>query len=100
MKAFPMKLNLLSSNSLQAVLTSVQAALFLACSASAAPVVFWSSDPIRPGDTAMLIGEDFSTNAVVEVVRLADLPAVQPAIGNFVWPGSGTPVALDQFRQL
>ena len=55
---------------------------------SAAPAVFWVSDPIRPGETAMLYGGDFSADAVTlaplkgsakafEVPRVvAPLPAV------------------------
>jgi hypothetical protein len=37
-----------------------------------AATVFWGSDPVAPGETALLVGEDFGTNPVVKAHRLAD----------------------------
>jgi len=43
--------------------------------AGAAPVVFWASDPIRPGETVLVSGEGFGERPSVEVWRLGDGPA-------------------------
>ncbi len=40
--------------------------------------VFWASDPIGPGETALTIGEGFGENPGIEVVRLIDGPAAEP----------------------
>jgi hypothetical protein len=55
------------------VLAAVSAAtLLLATGVDAAPAVFWASDPLRPGETALLIGDSLGTNATVQVERLED----------------------------
>jgi len=46
----------------------------------ARPVVFWMSDPIRPGQTALLFGDQLGPNSTVEGWRAAEsgpAPAVQ-----------------------
>ncbi|MBI2302777.1 MAG: hypothetical protein HYU66_28050 [Armatimonadetes bacterium] len=53
--------------------------LLLAGRLSAAPVVFWSSCPVKPGETAMLIGQDFGRQPVVEIGRMPDGPSATPS---------------------
>ena len=43
------------------------------------PVVFWASDPVHPGETALVLGDGFGEQARVSVGRLADLAAAEPA---------------------
>jgi parallel beta-helix repeat protein len=38
-----------------------------ACFSRAAPQIIWASDPIRPGETLVVMGEGFSGNSVVEM---------------------------------
>jgi hypothetical protein len=40
--------------------------------AAAEPAVFWASDPVRPGETVMILGSGFGEAGAVEVVRLPD----------------------------
>ena len=42
------------------------------------PVIFWISDPIQPGETAMLSGGNFDTQSTVELARLDDVAPVAP----------------------
>ncbi len=65
----------------------------LASGAWAAPAVFWASDPVGPGETAVIIGEGLA-GAQVQVVRAPDGPALTPAPPAPV--GSGSPVAALQ----
>ena len=37
--------------------------------AGAAPQVYWASDPVRPDETVVLIGEGFTSNSVVELTE-------------------------------
>ncbi|MEI6500005.1 MAG: glycosyl hydrolase family 28-related protein, partial [Armatimonadota bacterium] len=53
----------------------------------AAPVVFWASDPIRPGETVMATGEGFGGKPSVEVWRLNDGLAGTPDAKAPVGPG-------------
>ena len=55
----------------------------------AAPAVFWAGDPIRPGETALLIGEGFGEKPQVEVARLPDGAPGAPAGARVAWPGAG-----------
>ena len=41
------------------------------------PAVFWVSDPVLPGQTAVAVGEDFGEAPAVEVARLPDGRAVR-----------------------
>jgi len=61
--------------------------LLLALAAPAAlaePVVLWASDPIRPGETALVFGEGFETTKSVEVIRLEDGDPGLPPEGPIV----------------
>lgn len=59
---------------------------------SAAPTIFWASDPIRPGETAMVIGEGFGKQPMIEVARLNDTKATKPSTKPFTWPNNGQKV--------
>jgi hypothetical protein len=37
-----------------------------------APVVFWASDPVRPGEAVIVVGHDFCAKPKLEIARLAD----------------------------
>src|SRR5262245_48495263 len=39
------------------------------------PIVFWGSDPIRPGETALLYGDGLQQTNEIRVLRLADGPS-------------------------
>ena len=39
---------------------------------TAAPTVFWASDPVQPGQTVVVIGEGFGEKPKVEISRLSD----------------------------
>jgi len=41
--------------------------------------IFWASDPVRPEETVLVHGSDFSPDAVVEMARLADAKTTAPA---------------------
>jgi Pectate lyase superfamily protein len=49
-------------------------ALAFSCRAFAveSPVVIWASDPVRPGETVLLMGENFSRDSFVELIPLSD----------------------------
>ncbi|MEI7835897.1 MAG: glycosyl hydrolase family 28-related protein, partial [Planctomycetota bacterium] len=54
---------------LRSALAGVAAATFaLPACAGDSPVIFWASDPIRPGQTLMVQGHAFTEDAVVEAV--------------------------------
>ena len=68
--------------------------LFSAVAASAAPSIFWASDPIAPGETALLCGGGFEETPAIEIQRLSDDPAAKtPPVGEvpIEWsrPGQG-----------
>ena len=44
-----------------------------------APVVFWTSEPVRPGETAIMIGENLGGDPSIEIVRLPDGRIRKPA---------------------
>ena len=46
--------------------------------ASAAPQIFWASDPVRPNETVLIQGSDFGTAPIVEIARLADEKPTAP----------------------
>jgi hypothetical protein len=59
---------------------------------AAETAVFWASDPVRPGETAMVVGEGFGPSPVIEVGSLDDGPA-QGASGTGAFaPGNATRV--------
>ncbi|MBI3987649.1 MAG: hypothetical protein HY343_12050 [Lentisphaerae bacterium] len=43
------------------------------------PVVFWASDPVRPGDTVMALGGGFRDTMAVQVCRLPERRTGKPA---------------------
>ena len=42
------------------------------------PIVFWASDPVRPGEAVLVTGDGLTADCAVELFRLADEPAGQP----------------------
>src|SRR4051812_11591057 len=57
-------------------LVAVQLAVmtFGAKTAIAGPVIFWQSDPISPGQTALVTGSDFTGTKTVRMHRVEDTP--------------------------
>jgi hypothetical protein len=49
------------------------------------PAVFWTSEPVRPGETVSVIGEGLGTNITVEISRVADGKTATVS----AWPGKG-----------
>ena len=55
--------------------------------ADAAPMTFWASQPVKPGQTVMLLGANYAADSVVRAARLSDgdpgspLDPVIPAVG-------------------
>ncbi|MCK5803325.1 MAG: hypothetical protein KAI66_10855 [Lentisphaeria bacterium] len=52
---------------------------------AAGPIVFWTSDPVRPNETVLVAGSGFGDGAVVELVSLAAERGDVPS-GALVWP--------------
>ncbi|MCA1596653.1 MAG: right-handed parallel beta-helix repeat-containing protein, partial [Chloroflexi bacterium] len=48
------------------------------CRAAASPVAFWVSQPVRPGETALVFGSGFAGCGQVRVARAPDTPARLP----------------------
>ena len=44
-----------------------------------APQIFWASDPVRPGEAALLVGDGFGDHPRIELTRLQDDPGDAPA---------------------
>lgn len=72
------------------VLTACLCRVVAGFAAADAPAVFWASDPVRPDDTVLAIGNFFGEAPVIEAARLDDkdaagaiswthLPCLQPA---------------------
>ena len=59
------------------------------CRAASPPVVFWASDPIGPGQMAVVRGEGLGDHPTVELARLSDDAAAMPNAGPFQWLGKG-----------
>ncbi|MDD2600918.1 MAG: glycosyl hydrolase family 28-related protein [Kiritimatiellae bacterium] len=53
-------------------LTCMLALLAIMSAAGEGPQVFWASDPVRPGETVVLMGESFTTNMVVELAQVTE----------------------------
>lgn len=66
---------------------------------AAGPAVFWASDPVRPGEAVMAIGEGFVENPPVEVVRLPDGAAAQPVAAAVDWSGAAKAEVLQSSAQ-
>jgi hypothetical protein len=63
----------------------------------AAPVVFWASDPVRPGETVMVFGAGFGEKPTVEVARLSDSSLGEPGGARpSAWPRGGCATAAIQ----
>jgi hypothetical protein len=60
----------------------------LGCQVFAGPVVFWSSDPVGPGETVLAVGAGFGDRPTVEVARLADGPVGGPPGEIPAYPGA------------
>lgn len=58
--------------------------------AFSAPQIFWASDPVRPGEAALLVGDGFGEHPRIELTRLQDDPGGVP--GPVAWTGTGTVV--------
>ncbi|NOZ21245.1 MAG: hypothetical protein GXP25_09155 [Planctomycetes bacterium] len=58
----------------------------ISCLAQAPPTIFWASEPVRPGEAALVSGADFGPGAKVE---LALLPADRPGM-----PGANAKLAV------
>ncbi|MBI2300969.1 MAG: hypothetical protein HYU66_18820 [Armatimonadetes bacterium] len=63
--------------------------LLVAARLSAAPTIFWASDPVQPGDTVLVTGDGFGQSPEVEVVKLPDAPVEPPSGKPYVWPAKG-----------
>lgn len=66
--------------------------------AMASPVVLWASDPIAPGETALVCGGGFGTTPKVEIKLLPEGPLGKPVSGPLGWSGGGQPVEVLQPR--
>jgi hypothetical protein len=65
---------------------------------SAAPKLFWGSDPINAGETAMFYGDGIATNVTAEGWRLPDEAVTAPPAKEEAWTPStpGTPFEVLQ----
>lgn len=54
--------------------------VLLVAPAFGAPRIFWASDPVRPGEAALLVGDGFGDHPKIELTRLKDDPGGAPAI--------------------
>ena len=54
--------------------------------ATTTPVILWHSDPVRPDETVVIQGEDFSADAVVELSALLDSASDSEAKWEHVTP--------------
>lgn len=70
----------------------VVVALWSSAVFAAAAQVYWASDPVGPGAAVMVIGDALGAQATVEIARLADTAAGNPASAHFTWPGEGAKV--------
>lgn len=58
--------------------------------ALSAPQIFWASDPVRPGEATLLVGDGFGDHPRIEVTPLDDAPDSAP--GPVKWAETGTTV--------
>lgn len=63
---------------------------------SAEPAIFWNSDPVRPGEAVVVVGEGFGDQPTVEVARLPDSPATEPSAAPSAWPAESQKVEAVQ----
>lgn len=83
----------------QVLRTPLLLAVLLARVAFAAPVVLWASDPVRPGEAALVFGDGFESTEVVYVVRWVDEEPQEPDDLADTGPRSGPKVRPLQPRQ-
>ena len=57
-----------------------------AAHAGVAPVVFWASSPVRPGEAVLVTGSGLDDGCTVEVCRLADAAPQSPAPAQWSTP--------------
>jgi len=71
-------------------------AIFFCNAIAAAPAVFWVSDPVRPGETVQVCGENLASNALVQLGRLDD--GLPTQVGNWppTLPGSARNITIWQ----
>ncbi|HXF07848.1 MAG TPA: glycosyl hydrolase family 28-related protein [Candidatus Acidoferrales bacterium] len=69
---------------------------WFASSAFAAPTIFWASDPVKPGETVLVVGDGFGDKPAVRVERLDD-GAGGPTAGVAVEPVQASDQSL-KFR--
>jgi hypothetical protein len=62
---------------------------------TSAPKLFWGSDPINAGETAMLYGGDIATNVTAEGWRLTDETVTAPPAKEEVWSPTAPGTALE-----
>ena len=56
---------------------------------AAAPLVYWASDPVGPGQSVLVIGDALGSQAKVEIRRLHDGPIGGPPAVPSAWSGQG-----------
>lgn len=61
----------------------------------AAPTIYWSGDPVAPGETALLMGADFGDAPRLELARLPDHPPRGPG-REAAWPDRWQPLEVLQ----
>jgi hypothetical protein len=58
--------------------------------ALSAPQIFWASDPVRPGEATLLVGDGFGDHPRIELTSLDNAPDSAP--GPVKWAETGTTV--------
>jgi len=56
------------------LLVPLSAMIFATVKIEGAPVVFWGSEPVQPGDVVMVYGGNLSSVVEVRVTRIPDCP--------------------------
>ncbi|WP_271623812.1 glycosyl hydrolase family 28-related protein [Bradyrhizobium sp. CCBAU 11430] len=77
------------SRSARVIVAAFMSAWVVACEpATGAPSVFWASDPVRPDETVLVVGDGLAKVETVEITRVADQAerAAPPAQGVKVIP--------------
>jgi hypothetical protein len=69
------------------VLTCVVFSSAPAC--AAAPLIYWASDPVGPGQSVLVIGDALGSQAKVEIARLGDGAMGVPPAALSAWQGAG-----------
>lgn len=60
--------------------------LLLVHPAAASPQLLWASDPVQPGESVLLLGEDMAPDCRIELSRLIDAPASAPSSPATLFP--------------